>query len=61
MRIFLITLGVSLVTSIGFWNFGVAARIWPAHPLLATTLLAMACGITAQSLLTHDAERNKSK
>ena len=61
MRIFLITLGVSLVTSIILWNFGVAERIWPAHPLWCTTLLAMACGITAQKLLTDDAARRISK
>jgi len=55
MRIFLITLGVSIVASIGFWNFGVASRIWPAHPLWCTTLLAMLCGIVADQLLKHDA------
>jgi hypothetical protein len=61
MRIFLITLWVSIITSIGLWNFGLAQRIWPAHPLLCTTLLAMACGITAQSLLRSDAKQRKVK
>jgi hypothetical protein len=61
MRIFMITLGVSIITSIGLWNFGIAERIWPTHPLLCTTLLSMACGITAQTLLTRDAEQRRSK
>jgi hypothetical protein len=61
MRIFLITLGVSIITSIGLWNLGVAQRIWPGHPLLCTTLLSMACGITAQSLLTNEAQQRGSK
>jgi hypothetical protein len=61
MRIFLITLGVSIVTSIGLWNLGLAQRIWPEHPLLCTTLLSMACGITTQSLLTSEARQRESK
>jgi hypothetical protein len=61
MRIFLITLAVSIITSIGLWNFGIAHRIWPAHPLLCTTLLAMACGILAQTLLINDANHRPSK
>lgn len=61
MRVFLITLVVSFVASIGFWNFGLAAKIWPAHPLLATTLLAMACGIAIQTWLKSDEAARKSK
>jgi len=60
MRIFLITLGVSIVTSIMFWNFGLAQRIWPSHPLLCTTLLAWACAMTTQLLPIDDAKQ-KSK
>ena len=59
VRIFLITLGVSIVASILFWNFGLAQRIWPGHPLLCTTLLAWAAGVMTQTLLTHDAKRRK--
>jgi hypothetical protein len=55
MRIFLITLAVCIVTSIGLWNFGLAQRIWPAHPLWCTTLLSMFCGILADKLLRQDA------
>jgi hypothetical protein len=61
MRIFLITLGVCIVTSIGLWNFGIAARIWPAHPLWCTTLLSMFCGILADKLLREDAKERRSK
>jgi hypothetical protein len=59
MRTFLIVLAVSTLTSIMFWNFGLAARIWPAHPLLCTTVLAWACAVTAQALLTAEAKREK--
>jgi hypothetical protein len=61
MRIFLITLAVSLGASIGFWNFGLAAKIWPAHPLFATTLLATACAMAVQIILTRDEAARKQK
>jgi len=48
MKAFLMTLLVSVVASIVFWNFGLARLIWPAHPLLATTILATICGIITQ-------------
>ena len=45
---FLISLAVSIVLTVIFWSFGVAHRIWPAHPMLATTLVAaIACGLAA--------------
>jgi hypothetical protein len=59
MRIFLLTLGVSIVATIVFWNFGLAARLWPAHPLICATFFAWVCAIIAQSLLTHDAKQEK--
>jgi len=55
MRTFLATLFASLVASIFLWNFGVAAKIWPSHPLLATTILATVTGILVQKVLTWDA------
>jgi len=61
MRVFLITLAVSLGASILFWNFGLAFKIWPAHPLLATTLLATACAMATQILLTRDEAAQKHK
>jgi len=48
---FLIVLAVSIAASIVLWNFGVAAKIWPAHPLLCATLLAMAVAIAVQTSL----------
>ena len=61
MRIFLITLVVSIVASIGLWNFGVAQKIWPAHPMFATILIAAACGIAVQMVLTRDAARDSAR
>jgi hypothetical protein len=60
VRNFLIVLVASTVASIGLWNFGMAHKIWPAHPLLATIFVAAMCGIAVQLLLphgTHDSRR----
>ncbi|MGA7634705.1 MAG: hypothetical protein WCB11_28400 [Terriglobales bacterium] len=59
MRIFLITLLVSTVASIVFWNFGLAGKIWPAHPLFATVVLACICGIVVQLVLTYETASSK--
>ena len=61
MRIFVITLVASLVPSILFWNFGLAYKVWPAHPLLMTTVVATGCGIAVQILLPHYLATPKSK
>lgn len=61
MRIFLIVLAVSIALSIAFWNFGLAEKIWPAHPLLATTLIATACAMAVQIILTRDEARGKKE
>jgi hypothetical protein len=54
LRVFLITLAVSTALSIGFWSFGFAVKIWPAHPFLATVLLAAGGAAVVQVLLTRD-------
>jgi len=61
MRIFLITLVASVVPSVALWHFGIAHKIWPAHPLLTATLIAWACGIAVQTWLKAEAEAQKSK
>ena len=61
MRIFLIVLGISTVGSIVLYNFGIAHRIWPAHPVLATTLIAGGCAALMQSILSQDSVAKKSK
>jgi hypothetical protein len=61
MRVFLIVLGVSIVGSVVLWNFGIAQRIWPAHPVLATTVVAGGCAAVMQSILHRDAAARKSK
>jgi hypothetical protein len=54
VRIFLITLLVSTVASIVLWQFGLAGRIWPAHPFVAAVALAALCGIVIQLVLTYE-------
>ena len=61
MRIFLIVLGISIVGSVVLWNFGIAERIWPAHPVLATTIIAGGCATLMQSILSRDAAARKAK
>ncbi len=59
MRIFLITLLASSVASIVLWNFGLATKIWPAHPILATTVVAAICGTVVQLVLTYETASGK--
>lgn len=59
MRIFLITLLVSAVASIVLWNFGLAHKIWPSHPIVATAVIAVVCGIGVQLALTYESARDK--
>jgi len=54
MRIFLVTLAVSTVSGVGLWQLGWAHRIWPAHPFVATVVLAAGCGMAAQLAASHD-------
>ncbi len=61
MRVFLIVLGISIVGSIVLYNFGIAQRIWPAHPVLATTFIAGGCAALMQSILSRDSAARKSK
>jgi len=61
MRVFLIVLGISLVGSVVLYNFGIAQRIWPAHPALATTLIVGGCAAVMQSLLSRDAAARRAK
>jgi hypothetical protein len=61
VRVFLITLAVSIFETIFLWSFGLAQKIWPAHPLLAITVIAGVSGIVIQALLSQDAHSGKSK
>lgn len=61
MRVFLITLAMSIGLTVLFWNLGLANRIWPAHPMLLLTLVAAACGIAIQALLPRDRAAEKRK
>ncbi len=39
---------IATATGFGAWEFGVAQRIWPAHPQMADFLLALVTGIVVQ-------------
>ena len=54
MRTFLATLAVSTVSPILLWNFGLAQRISPSHPILTTTLIGAGAGILVQLLLSEE-------
>jgi predicted transcriptional regulator YdeE len=54
MRIFLVTLVVSTVAGVALWQFGLAHRIWPSHPVLTAVVIAAGCGIAAQLAASHD-------
>ena len=54
MRVFLVTLAVSAVSGVALWQFGLAHRIWPSHPFLATVVVAAGSGIAAQLAASHD-------
>jgi len=56
MRVFGMTLLVSTVASITLWNLGLARKIWPTHPFLATVIVAAIIAVAVQ--LTW--ERNKA-
>jgi hypothetical protein len=61
MRVFLTTLAVSTVSSIVLWNFGLAHRIWPAHPIFATALIAALCGIATQLILSENHSKSAGR
>jgi len=62
VRIFLIDLIASIVISIGLWEFRLAHRIWPGHPMLATGLVVAVCCIALHRALSpHNAPKGESK
>ncbi|MGO8792626.1 MAG: hypothetical protein ACLQVL_35285 [Terriglobia bacterium] len=59
MRVFLITLAVSIFQTIVLWPTGLAQKIWPAHPMLFITVIAVVSGIVIQALLSRDARSQR--
>jgi predicted transcriptional regulator YdeE len=57
MRVFVVTLAVATVSGVALWQFGLAHRIWPAHPFFATVVLAAGCGMAAQLAASQDPAR----
>jgi hypothetical protein len=53
LRNFLITLVLSIGGTVVLWNFGLARLIWPAHPMLATTLIIGLAAIVLQFLISE--------
>jgi hypothetical protein len=58
-RKFLVTLLVSSVVGVVFWNFGLANKTWPAHSFFTAVALAAICGSVFQLVLTHGNASNK--
>jgi hypothetical protein len=54
MRLFLVVFVASTVASIALWQFGLGKIIWPAHPVLASVVIAAACGSAVQLILSRD-------
>jgi uncharacterized membrane protein YdfJ with MMPL/SSD domain len=54
VRTFLITFAASTGASVILWQLGLAAKIWPAHPLLTTVILAAVGAAVVQLFLTYD-------
>ncbi len=61
MRVFLIVLGISFVGSVVLYNFGIAQRMWPAHPALATTIIVGGWAAVMQLILSRDSAARKVK
>lgn len=59
MRIFLFDLVVSIMGTLVLWQFGLASKIWPAHPMLATTAIVGICAIAVHSILSRDTENKR--
>jgi len=53
VRVFAITFAVSTGATIVLWYFGLGGRVWPAHPFLASVVVAAGGGIAAQLLLSR--------
>lgn len=54
MRIFLFDLVVSIAGTLVLWQFGLASKIWPAHPILATCGIIGICAIAVHQILSHE-------
>jgi hypothetical protein len=61
VRIFLITFVTSTVVGTALWQFGLAHTTWPAHPPLTTIVIAAACGIAVQLVISNDSARDNSR
>jgi hypothetical protein len=59
MKNFLIVSAVALVAAVELWNLGLAAQVWPSHPLIATAMLASAIAIAFQLYLSSDTKGSK--
>ena len=61
MRILLFDLVVSIMGTIVLWQFGLASKIWPAHPLLATTVIVAGCAIAVHAIVSRETNKQRSK
>jgi hypothetical protein len=61
MRIFFYDLLVSIVGTIVLWQFGLASKIWPAHPMLATTVIIGIIAISVHGILSRESESKRPR
>ena len=54
MRIFLFDILISIAGTLVLWQFGLASKIWPAHPMLATTVIIACIAIAVHRILSRD-------
>ena len=59
MRIFVFDLVVSIMGTIVLWQFGLASKIWPAHPMLATTFIVAGCAIAVHAILSRETNKQR--
>jgi hypothetical protein len=60
VRIFLYDLVVSIAGTLVLWQFGLASKIWPAHPMLATSGIIGICAIAVHQILSHEKANKRS-
>ena len=60
LRSFLVTLLVSIIITVVFWYLGLAKHLWPAHPMLATAIVAAISAIVADRLTRQPRTQNSA-
>jgi hypothetical protein len=59
VRIFLYDLVVSIAGTLVLWQFGLASKIWPAHPMLATCGIIAICAAAVHLIVSRERETRR--